>query len=148
LGRSNFPLTAVPVGVDAASAHAPRGVVQPRDVYRFMVLAIDRRTGKIVWERTAHEGRPHEATHQDNGTWASSSAITDGRHVFAWFESQGMFAYDMDGTLLWQKDLGDKQMRQQFGEGSTPALYGNRLVIVWDHQGQSFVVAARRAHRK
>jgi outer membrane protein assembly factor BamB len=140
-GDRIFLLTAVPVGVAGASAHAPRGTIQPRDVHRFMVLALDRRTGKVVWERTAREARPHEGSHQDNGTWASSSAITDGRHVFAWFESQGMFAYDMDGTLLWQKDLGDKQMRQQFGEGSTPALHGNRLVVVWDHQGQSFVVA-------
>ena len=47
----------------------------------------------------------------------------------------------MDGTLLWQKDFGDKTMRNEFGEGSTPVLYGNRLVIVWDHQGPSFVVA-------
>jgi outer membrane protein assembly factor BamB len=140
-GDRIFLLTAVPVGVSGPAEHAPRGGVQPRDVHRFMVLALDRRTGKVVWERMAREARPHEASHQDNGTWASSSAITDGRHVFAWFESQGMFAYDMDGTLLWQKDLGDKQMRQQFGEGSTPVLYGNRLVIVWDHQGQSFVVA-------
>jgi outer membrane protein assembly factor BamB len=140
-GDRIFLLTAVPVGVSGSSAHAPRGGVRPRDVHRFMVLAIDRRTGKVVWERTAREAQPHEATHQDNGTWASSSAITDGQHVFAWFESQGMFAYDMDGTLLWQKDLGDKQMRQQFGEGSTPVLYGNRIVVVWDHQGQSVVVA-------
>ena len=140
-GDRLFLLTAVPVGVSGTAAHAPRGGVQPRDVYRFMVLAIDRRTGKVVWERAAREDRPHEATHQDNGTWASSSAITDGQRVFAWFESQGMFAYDMDGKLLWQKDLGDKQMRQQFGEGSTPVLHHNRIVIVWDHQGQSFIVA-------
>jgi outer membrane protein assembly factor BamB len=140
-GDRIFLLTAVPVGVSGAAGHAPRGGAQTRDIHRFMVLALDRRTGKVVWERTAREARPHEASHPDNGTWASSSAITDGQHVFAWFESQGMFAYDMDGTLLWQKDLGDKQMRQQFGEGSTPALYGNRLVIVWDHQGQSFIVA-------
>jgi outer membrane protein assembly factor BamB len=140
-GDRIFLLTAVPVGVSGPGAHAPRGLVQPRDVHRFVVLALDRRTGALVWERTAREARPHEGSHQDNGTWASSSAITDGQRVFAWFESQGMFAYDMNGTLLWQKDLGDKQMRQQFGEGSTPVLSGNRIVIVWDHQGESFVVA-------
>ena len=140
-GDRVFVLTAVPAGMIGPTAHAPRGGARPRDLHRFTVLAIDRRTGKIVWQQVAREERPHEASHPDNGTWASSSAITDGEHVFAWFESQGMFAYTMDGTLLWQKDLGDKQMRQQFGEGSTPVLYGNRLVIVWDHQGQSFVVA-------
>ena len=57
--------------------------------------------------------------------------------MFASFESRGLYAYDMEGTLIWQKDLSDKGMRNQFGEGSTPALYGNRLVIVWDHLGGS-----------
>jgi outer membrane protein assembly factor BamB len=140
-GDRIFLLTAVPIGPAGPAAHAPRGGVRLRDLHRFVVLAIDRNTGKVVWERTAREAQPHEATHQDNGTYASSSAITDGQRVFAWFESQGMYVYDMDGKLLWSKDLGDKHMRNQFGEGSTPVLYGNRIVIVWDHQGQSFIVA-------
>jgi outer membrane protein assembly factor BamB len=141
-GDRVYVLSAVPVGLTGAASHAPRGGVQPRDVHRFIVLAIDRRTGKIAWERTARELRPHEAAHQENGTYASSSAITDGQHVYAWFESQGMYVYDMDGKLIWEKDLGDKRMRNQFGEGSTPVLYGDRLVIVWDHiAGPSFVVA-------
>jgi outer membrane protein assembly factor BamB len=84
---------------------------------------------------------PHEASHQDNGTWASSSAVTDGTHVIASFESRGIFAYDLDGRPAWQVDLGDKRMRNEFGEGSTPALHGNHLVVVWDHQGESFVAA-------
>jgi outer membrane protein assembly factor BamB len=140
-GDRLFVLTAVPVGVSAPGDHAPRGVVLPRDTHRFMVLAVDRRTGRVVWERLAREERPHEGTHQDNGTWASSSAITDGQRVYAWFESKGLYVFDLEGKPLWQKDLGDKQMRNQFGEGSTPVLHGNRLVIVWDHQGQSFIVA-------
>jgi outer membrane protein assembly factor BamB len=126
-----------------AATHTPRGAIQPRAPHRFVVLAIDRQTGKTVWERTAREAAPHEASHPDNGTWASSSAVTDGEHVIAFFESQGLFAYDMDGTLVWQKDLGDKNMRNEFGEGTTPALHGNRLVVVWDHfvPGASFIVA-------
>jgi outer membrane protein assembly factor BamB len=47
----------------------------------------------------------------------------------------------MNGKLVWEKDLGDKQMRNEFGEGSTPVLYGRYLVVVWDHQGESFIVA-------
>lgn len=140
-GDRLFVLTAVPVGVSGEASHAPRGGLKARDVHRFMVLAIDRRNGRSLWERTAKEEQPHEPSHQDNGTWASSSAITDGTLVFAFFESRGLFAYDMEGKLLWQKDLGDKTMRNQFGEGSTPALHGSRLVIVWDHQGESFIVA-------
>jgi outer membrane protein assembly factor BamB len=140
-GDRIFLLSAVPIGLTGGAVHTPQGGVQPRHAHRFVVLAIDRRTGRTVWERTACETVPHEATHQDNGTYASSSAITDGQRVYAWFESQGMYVYDMDGTPLWQKDLGDKRMRSEFGEGSTPVLYDNRLVIVWDHQGQSFIVS-------
>ena len=136
-----FLLTAVPVDLTGAAVHAPQGGVQPRHRHRYVVLAIDRKTGKTLWERVAREELPHEATHGDNGTYASSSAITDGRRVFAWFESQGMYVYDMDGKLLWSKDLGDKKMRSEFGEGSTPVLHNNRLIIVWDHQGQSFIVS-------
>ena len=104
-------------------------------------MAINRRDGQVAWERTAREEAPHEASHPDNGTWASSSAITDGEHVIAFFESRGLYAYDMDGKLVWEKDLGDKSMRNQFGEGSTPALHGNHLVVVWDHTAGSFIVA-------
>jgi outer membrane protein assembly factor BamB len=136
-----FVLSAVPIGVAGAAAHEPRGGLRPRDRYKYVVLAIDRRSGKTLWERTAREELPHEAAHGENGTYASSSAITDGRRVYAWFESQGMYVFDMDGKPLWQKDLGDKKMRNQFGEGSTPVLYRDRLFIVWDHQGQSFIVA-------
>jgi outer membrane protein assembly factor BamB len=109
--------------------------------HKFVVMAIDRRTGDTVWERVAREEAPHEGAHRENGTFASGSAVTDGELVIASFESRGFYAYDMDGTLVWEKDLGDKRMRNQFGEGNSPALYGDRLVVNWDHQGQSFIVA-------
>lgn len=137
-GDRVFVLTAVPVGLAGDAQHAPRGAVTPRGVHRFLVMALDRKTGKTIWERVAREQEPHEGSHVDNGTWASSSPITDGERVFAYFESFGLYAYDLHGTL----DLGDKRMRNEFGEGSTPALHGNTLVVVWDHLGgESFVVA-------
>jgi outer membrane protein assembly factor BamB len=142
-GDKLFLLTAVPAGIPASEAHQPRGGVTPRVAHSYRVLAISRADGKIVWERAAREEVPHEASHQDNGTWASSSAVTDGQHVIASFESRGLYCYDLNGTLVWQKDLGDKKMRNEFGEGSTPALHGNTLVVVWDHfiPGGSFIVA-------
>ena len=100
-GDRVFLLSAVPIALTGGAGHAAQGGVQPRNRHRFVVLAIDRRTGKTLWERTACEAVPHEATHQDNGTYASSSAITDGQRVYAWFESQGMYVYGMDGRLLW-----------------------------------------------
>jgi outer membrane protein assembly factor BamB len=139
-GDRVYVTTAVPAGVEGPDQHAPRGG-QPRISHRYVLMAIDRKSGKIAWERTAREEVPHEAAHTDNGTWASSSAIVDGQHVIASFESRGYYAYDMNGAPVWQADLGDKRMRNTFGEGSTPALYGNTLVVVWDHQGESAVIA-------
>jgi len=123
------------------TAVSESGATAPGVTHKFVVMAVDRQTGRIAWERVAREEAPHEATHSENGTYASPSAITDGEHLIASFESRGLFAYDMNGTLVWQKDLGDKRMRNQFGEGSTPALHGHTLVVVWDHQDQSFIVA-------
>jgi len=85
-GDRLYVLSAVPSGVAGGAAHQPRGGIPARDVHRFVVLAVDRRTGRTIWERTATEAKPHEASHQENGTYASSSAITDGRRVYAWFE--------------------------------------------------------------
>lgn len=140
-GDRVYLLTAIPVAGGVADPHAPRGGLPERGLHRFVVMAINRKDGKVVWHQTAREAEPHEASHNDNGTWASSSAITDGEHVIAPFESQGLYAYDMNGKLVWQKDLGDKYMRNTFGEGSTPALYKDRLFYVWDHQKESFIVA-------
>lgn len=110
--------------------------------HRFVVMALDRATGEVVWERVAREEAPHEGTHRQNGTYASASPVTDGEVLVASFESRGLYAYDLDGNLIWEKDLGDKLMRNQFGEGSTPALHGDTLVHVWDHiGGPSFLVA-------
>lgn len=141
-GDRLFLSTAVPAGAQGDAQHAPRGGIQPRGMHRFIVMALDRKTGRTLWERVATEQEPHEAGHTDNSTWASSSPFTDGQTVFAYFESFGLYAYDMNGTLRWKKDLGDKRMRNQFGEGSTPALHGNTIVVVWDHlNGSSFITA-------
>jgi len=140
-GDRIYLLSAVPAGIDGPASHEPRGQIQPRELHRFLVMAIDRHTGRVVWERTARETRPAEPSMVD-GTWASSSAITDGRRVFAFFESSGLYAYDVDGNLLWQRQLGAKKMFADVGEsGSTPVLHDDRLVVVWDHQGTSFIVA-------
>ncbi len=134
----------------AASASAPpasgapsfreRGVAPDHDL-RFVVLALDRATGKTVWERTVVRVRPHEGTHTD-GTWASASAITDGERVWAFFGSRGIYCLrSSDGEPLWQRDLGDMKTRNGFGEGASPVLAGDTLVVNWDHEGESFIVA-------
>ncbi len=134
-----FVSTAIPQDVSGDGAHAPRG--RATTPHKYVVMALGRKDGRVVWERVAKEEAPHEATHQEWGTWASPSVVTDGQHVIASFESRGIYAFDMKGTPIWQKDLGDKTMRNQFGEGTSPVLHGNMLVVVWDHQAGSFIVA-------
>ena len=146
LGRSHLPADRRfrPASPAAASAQAARRRRSRACRTASWCCAIDRadRQDRLGADR-ARGRRRTRPSHPDNGTWASSSAITDGEHVIASFESRGIYAYDMNGTLVWQKDLGDKKMRNEFGEGSTPALHGNTLVVVWDH----FVRASRSSSR-
>jgi len=114
--------------------------VTPTHVHRFVLLALDRGTGKTIWERTLREELPHEGGHQD-ASQASNSPVTDGEHVIAYFGSRGVYCLDVDGRLVWEKDFGEMQTRRGFGEGSSPALFGGTVVVTWDHEGQSFIVA-------
>lgn len=107
---------------------------------RFEVLAIDRGTGKFVWRKAACEEIPHEGHHAD-ASFASASPVVDGNHVIASFGSRGIFAYSLDGELAWKKDLGDMRTRRGFGEGASPAVHEDTVVINWDHEGDSFIVA-------
>ena len=108
-GDRIFLVTAVPIDASVEESHTPLGGFRPRKMHRFVVMAIDRSDGSVIWERTATEDTPHEATHQDNGTWSSGSASTDGERVYAYFESRGLYVYDMDGAL---KELGKRPRRQ------------------------------------
>lgn len=146
-----FVLTAEANGAEAAAENAesedqparrgrgPR-TVQPSGPVRFMILCLDRRTGATRWQQVAREQLPHEGHHPDHG-FASSSVVTDGRLVFAYFGSRGLYCYDRSGKLQWEKDLGRMQTRNGFGEGSSPALHGDTLVVNWDHEGDDFVAA-------
>jgi outer membrane protein assembly factor BamB len=108
--------------------------------HRFVALALDRSTGKTLWERVLNEALPLEAGHR-TASLASASPVTDGERVFVLFGSYGLYTLDPDGKLLWQADLGRMQILHGHGEASSPALHGETLVVNWDHEGQSFVAA-------
>lgn len=113
----------------------------PQAEHKFDVLCIDRKTGEILWQRTAKTAVPHEGFHFQYGSFASNSPVTDGKHVYAFFGSRGIYCYDLDGNLVWQKDFGvQMRMRMAFGEGIAPVLSGDRLILVFDHEGDSFMV--------
>ena len=115
-----------------------RGAVE--NAYKFDLIALDRNDGSILWQQTLRELNPHEGTHQD-ATFASNSPVTDGEYIYAYFGSRGLYCVDMMGNVKWEKDVGTMYKSNTFGEGSSPVLYGNTLVIVQDHERDSFITA-------
>jgi len=114
---------------------------KPTDLHEFIVLCLDRKTGKTIWQKTAKQEIPHESHHQDHG-FASASPVTDGQVVLAYFGSRGLHCYDMDGNLKWSKDFGDMMTRNSFGEGASPALHGDTVIVNWDDETTNdFIVA-------
>ena len=143
-GDRIFITTAIPYG-DALPprqrhAHGAHDNVPALRRQEFVVMAINRRDGTVLWRRTVRRDRPYESTHE-TGSWASNSPVTDGERVFASFGSGGIYCLDMDGELIWQTDVGDLSTKHGHGEGSSPALHGDTLILNWDHEGESFVIA-------
>lgn len=108
---------------------------------QFKLICVDRATGNVVWEKTAVTATPHQVTHSTNG-FASASPCTDGAHIYAHFGSRGLYCYTLDGKLKWTRDdLGRMQTRNGFGEGSSPTLVDNMIIVPWDHEGDSYIAA-------
>lgn len=118
----------------------PFGIVFPHRIHQFVVLCLDRKTGKTLWQQTATEQVPHEGVHPDND-FASATPLTDGERLYVPFGSRGIYAFDLNGKQLWKRDLGRMQIKISFGEGSSPALYKDLLIVPWDHEGDSFIIA-------
>jgi outer membrane protein assembly factor BamB len=143
-GDRIFLTTAIPFG----EALPPRPSTAPGNHdnlpvthrHKFIVLALHRSSGKILWQQTLREGLPHEQGHH-TASLASNSPVTDGEHVFAFFGSFGLYCLDVSGKLVWKADFGAMQSLHGHGEGSSPALHGETLVVNWDHEGKSFAVA-------
>ena len=127
-------------GADEDVRPAPEPSQTPLARQRFLVTAYDRHDGSLAWQRVAVELVPHEGHHLESA-WANASPVTDGERVYAHFGSAGTYAYTLEGERVWEVDLGDMTSRLGYGEGSSPALWGDTLVINWDHEGDSFVVA-------
>ncbi|HEV3145930.1 MAG TPA: PQQ-binding-like beta-propeller repeat protein [Gemmataceae bacterium] len=142
-GDRIFMTTAIPYGEPVTPRFVRPGAHDNNEMTRaheFAVLAVDRKTGKILWQETVLKAVPHEAGHL-TASLASASPVTDGEHVFAFFGSYGLYCLDFAGKLIWKKDLGEMHTKHGHGEGSSPALHGDTLIINWDHEEQSFLLA-------
>jgi outer membrane protein assembly factor BamB len=112
----------------------------PDEVHRWVVLSLDRNTGKEQWRQVVREILPHEGHHKDHG-FASFSPVTDGERLYVFLGSRGLHCLDLKGKLLWSKDLGKMQTRNGFGEGGSAAVHGDTVVVNWDHEGDDFIAA-------
>jgi hypothetical protein len=114
--------------------------------HQWKVFAIDKKTGKILWQQTAHEGIPKTKRHPKSSQ-ASASPVTDGKVVVAYFGSEGLYAYSVAGKLLWKKDLGLQNAGwffdpdSEWGVASSPVIYKNMVILQCDRQKNSFVAA-------
>lgn len=118
----------------------------PEDyTHHYRLYCLDKKTGEIIWEKTAYSGKPKVARHIKS-SHANCTPATDGQHVLAFFGSQGLYCYDMDGELLWTKDLGYldagafDRPEIQWGFASSPIIYEDKAVVLCDVNNQSFLV--------
>jgi outer membrane protein assembly factor BamB len=125
------------------------GDVEPaKDVskHSWKLVALDKRSGKVLWERVAHEGIPKTKRHPKSSQ-ATATPVTDGRHVIVSFGSEGLYAYDVDGKLLWTRDLGVLNAGwfydpdYEWGVGSSPIIWKNLVIVQCDIQKNSFIAA-------
>lgn len=146
-GNKMFFQTAVPIREDTDAKVPPRGSVDreiftpiPTVPWKFSVICLDRRNGEVIWEKTVREEIPHEGSHPSGGL-ASYSPVTDGEYLWVNFGSRGLHCFDLDGNLIWDQELPEMLTFRAFGEGTSPALAGDAVIVVQDHEGQSKIFA-------
>jgi len=145
-----FVTTAVSDDPDAIFVHGIDGRIDRRSdisIQTYYVYSLDRRTGELLWQREASRGVP-KIQRQRKNSYASPTPVTDGRHLIAYFGSEGLYAYDFDGNLLWKQDLGvidagaSYDDTYDWGPASSPIIYNGLVIVLADQQaGRSFMAA-------
>lgn len=155
-GDRLFLTTAVPTQAGAGQTPASsggagfgQGASGEQPEHRLTVICLDRKTGKVLWEKVARTVKPHEGYHRRYGSFASNSPVTDGKRLYTFFGSNGAYAFDLDGKLLWEWDPGIKmRKRNAFGEGTAVVLDGDTLLFNFDHEGADALFALDAATGK
>jgi outer membrane protein assembly factor BamB len=149
-GKRVFVTTAISSRGNDSFRHGLYGdgdASEDRSAHLWKLYALDRDSGRILWERTAYEGVPREKRHI-KASYANSTPVTDGRYVVAFFGSQGLHAFDMGGRRVWKKDLGVLNAGAydapdyEWGTASSPIIYKNLVIVQCDTQKDSFLIAA------
>jgi len=144
-GDKIFAQQAISIGVDRGEIKSAFGGGAPPSKritvpYKFVVFCLSRETGDILWETEVVKAQPHEGYHP-SASLAPYTPVTDGKHVWASFGSRGIYCLDFDGNVVWQQDADPMRMAGKYGEGSSPVLVDNAVVVLADHEGQSKITA-------
>ena len=147
-GNNIFVITAVSSEAKPTFKAKDRGIGLANDdvSHTWMIFALDKRNGRVIWTEKAYEGVPRAKRHV-KATQANSTPATDGRYVVALFGSEGLACYDIKGKLLWKQDLGvlnpglwdDKE--SSWGHASSPIIYRDLVIVQADGHKQSFIAA-------
>jgi len=113
---------------------------KPDTVFQWKIYALDLETGKVLWDKTVHEGMPAQSIHLKN-SYASETPVTDGERVYAYFGNLGIWCLDMDGNEVWKKTLKPNKMRMGWGTAASPVLHEDRLYVVNDNDEMSYLMA-------
>ena len=133
--------TPPPQGQGRRQGRGPGGGANAGREHKFVVMCLDRRNGKVLWERVAKVATPHEGYHHQYGSFASNTPVTDGKNVYAFFGSRGIYCYDLNGKLIWEKAFQPMRMRLGFGEGVATVLDGDSLFLKFDQEQGSHLLA-------
>jgi outer membrane protein assembly factor BamB len=139
LGESEEPKKGLYFGGDRLDA--------PDSVHQWKVLCLDLDSGRVLWQRQVHEGKPPSSIHIKN-SFASETPVTDGDRVYVYFGNLGLFCFDMDGNPVWTKEIGPHKTRYGWGTAASPALYKDRLYIVNDNEEDSYLLALDKHTRR
>ncbi len=132
LGESEFPKKGLYFGGNRLKP--------PESVHQWKVLCLDLTSGKPLWEKQVHQGKPVTGIHLKN-SFASETPVTDGRHVYAYFGNLGVYCFDFDGRLVWSKPLAPHKTRYGWGTAASPVLHEDRLYLVNDNEDDSYLLA-------
>lgn len=130
-----FTVTSVP-NEEVAAGEIP--------THEFVTHCFNRADGKELWRKVAVVAKPHQKSHDTNG-YSGASPCTDGNHVYSHFGSRGLYCYTMQGDLVWKRDdFGQMETLNRFGEGSSPTIEGDVVLVPWDHEGKSALFALNK----
>lgn len=155
-GERIYLLTAIDTGKQAKASDVPKPdprfqklTEAPTTYHQYVVLCLDRQSGKTLWKQIATEAVPHEGHHPSH-THCGFSPMTDGKFLYVSFGTRGTFCYDLDGKLQWKRDLGVVHTRKGWGEATPPLVYGDHLIVNADSEGDSrlFVLDAKTGKTK